>query len=106
MRFNEIGQQLRAYRMESGLKAEEISARLGVSRAALYRYEKGEVIKLDTVNRLAELLKISPLTCWALALSTTPNRSVIWSGYDRSRKLPINFAGFRTGLLLDHLRPV
>jgi len=33
-----------------------------VSRAALYRYEKGEVIKLDTVNRLAELLKISPLT--------------------------------------------
>jgi transcriptional regulator with XRE-family HTH domain len=47
--------------MESGLKAEEISARLGVSRAALYRYEKGEVIKLDTVNRLAELLKISPL---------------------------------------------
>jgi len=62
MRFNEIGQQLRAYRMESGLKAEEISARLGVSRAALYRYEKGAVIKLDTVNRLAELLKISPLT--------------------------------------------
>ncbi len=62
MRFNEIGQQLRAYRMESGLKAEEISARLGVSRAALYRYENGEVINLDTVNRLAELLKISPLT--------------------------------------------
>src|SRR6202167_6493132 len=62
MRFNEIGQQLRAYRMESGLKAEEISPRLGVSRAALYRYEKGEVIKLDTIKRLAELLKISPLS--------------------------------------------
>lgn len=62
IQFNEIGQQLRAYRMESGLKAEEIAARLGVSRAALYRYEKGEVIKLDTVKRLAELLKISPLT--------------------------------------------
>ena len=59
MRFTEIGQQLRAYRLESGLRAEEIAARLGVSRAALYRYEKGEVIKLDTVNRLAELLKIS-----------------------------------------------
>ena len=62
MRFTEIGQQLRAYRMESGLRAEEIAARLGVSRAALYRYEKGEVIKLDTVNRLAELLKVSPLS--------------------------------------------
>jgi transcriptional regulator with XRE-family HTH domain len=62
MRFTEIGQQLRAYRLESGLRAEEIAARLGVSRAALYRYEKGEVIKLDTVSRLAELLKISPLS--------------------------------------------
>jgi transcriptional regulator with XRE-family HTH domain len=62
MRFAEIGQQLRAYRLESGLRAEEIAARLGVSRAALYRYEKGEVIKLDTIKRLAELLKISPLS--------------------------------------------
>ena len=48
--------------MNSGLRAEEIAARLGVSRAALYRYEKGEVIKLDTIKRLAELLKISPLS--------------------------------------------
>lgn len=62
MRFTEIGQQLRAYRLETGMRAEEIAARLGVSRAALYRYEKGEVIKLDTVNRLAELLNISPLS--------------------------------------------
>ena len=62
MKFADIGQQLRAYRLESGLRAEEIAARLGVSRAALYRYEKGEVIKLDTVRRLAELLKISPLS--------------------------------------------
>ena len=62
MRFAEIGHQLRAYRMESGLRAEEIAARLGVSRAALYRYEKGEVIKLDTVKRMAELLKVSPMS--------------------------------------------
>ncbi|MGH7082483.1 MAG: helix-turn-helix domain-containing protein, partial [Acetobacteraceae bacterium] len=61
MRFSEIGEQLRQFRQESGLRAEEIAARIGVSRAALYRYEKGEVIKLDTVKRLAELLKISPL---------------------------------------------
>ncbi|NHO31986.1 helix-turn-helix domain-containing protein [Acetobacter sp. LMG 1636] len=62
MRLSEIGQQLRAFRLESGMRADEIAARLGVSRAALYRYEKGEVIKLDTVQRLAELLKVSPLT--------------------------------------------
>lgn len=61
MRFDEIGQQLRNYRLESGLKADEIAARLGISRAALYRYEKGEVIKLDTIRRLAEMLQVSPL---------------------------------------------
>lgn len=62
MRLTEIGQQLRAYRLESGLRAEEVATQLGISRAALYRYEKGEVIKLDTVQRLAELLKIAPLS--------------------------------------------
>lgn len=61
MNSREVGQQLRAYRMESGLKAEDISELLGISRAALYRYEKGEVIKLETLNRLADLLKTSPL---------------------------------------------
>ncbi|MEE8663541.1 MAG: helix-turn-helix transcriptional regulator [Acetobacter sp.] len=62
MRLDEVGQQLRAFRLESGMRADEIAARLGVSRAALYRYEKGEVIKLDTIQRMAELLKVSPLT--------------------------------------------
>jgi transcriptional regulator with XRE-family HTH domain len=84
MRFTEIGQQLRAYRLESGLRAEEIAARLGVSRAALYRYEKGEVIKLDTINRLAELLKISPLSLLGIGVEYY-NRPV---GYlERMRQL-------------------
>lgn len=68
MNSREVGQQLRAYRMESGLKAEDISARLGISRAALYRYEKGEVIKLETLTRLAELLKISPLILMGIGI--------------------------------------
>ena len=52
MRFNEIGQQLRAYRMESGLKAEEISARLGVP-ALLY-----------TATKKARLSSLIPSTAW------------------------------------------
>ncbi len=68
MKFADIGQQLRAYRMESGMRAEEIAARLGVSRAALYRYEKGEVIKLETIRRLAELLKVSPLALLGIGI--------------------------------------
>lgn len=84
MRFTEIGQQLRAYRLESGLRAEEIAARLGVSRAALYRYEKGEVIKLDTIKRLAELLKISPLSLLGIGVESY-NRPVGY--YERLRQL-------------------
>ncbi len=68
MKFADIGHQLRAYRMESGMRAEEIAARLGVSRAALYRYEKGEVIKLETIRRLAELLKVSPLSLLGIGI--------------------------------------
>ena len=83
MRFTEIGQQLRAYRLESGLRAEEIAARLGVSRAALYRYEKGEVIKLDTIQRLAELLKISPLSLLGIGVEYY-NRPVALFGFARS----------------------
>lgn len=58
-RFEEIGERLRAYRMGSGLSAEEIAQRLRISRAALYRYEKGELTKIETIARLSELLNVS-----------------------------------------------
>ncbi len=84
MRFTEIGQQLRAYRLESGMRAEEIAARLGVSRAALYRYEKGDVIKLDTIQRLAEMLKISPLSLLGIGVEYY-NRPIAF--FERLRQL-------------------
>ncbi|HUN43185.1 MAG TPA: helix-turn-helix transcriptional regulator [Acetobacteraceae bacterium] len=84
MSYTEIGHQLRAYRLESGLRAEEIAARLGVSRAALYRYEKGEVIKLDTLKRLAELLKISPLSLLGIGV-TYCNRPIGY--FERVRQI-------------------
>ncbi len=84
MRFTEIGQQLRAYRLESGLRAEEIASQLGVSRAALYRYEKGDVIKLDTIQRLAELLQISPLSLLGIGVEYY-NRPVAF--FERLRQI-------------------
>ncbi len=98
MRFTEIGQQLRAYRLESGVRAEEIAARLGVSRAALYRYEKGEVIKLDTVNRLAELLKISPLSLLGIGVEYY-NRPIGF--FERLRQVEESVPSLRTGLSKD-----
>jgi transcriptional regulator with XRE-family HTH domain len=59
MRFDDIGNRLKAFRLGSGLSADEIATRLGISRAALYRFEKGELAKIDTLEKLAELLDVS-----------------------------------------------
>ena len=59
MRFDDIGNRLKAFRLGSGLSAEEIAAKLGISRTALYRFEKGELAKIETLDKLAELLQVS-----------------------------------------------
>lgn len=58
-RFDDIGNRLKAFRLGSGLGADEIAKRLGISRAALYRFEKGELAKIDTLEKLADLLGVS-----------------------------------------------
>jgi len=59
IRFDDIGHRLKAFRLGSGLSAENIAAKLGISRTALYRFEKGEVAKIETLEKLAELLRVS-----------------------------------------------
>ena len=59
IRFEEIGERLRAFRLGSGLSADEIAARIGISRTALYRFEKGRVAKIDALEKLADLLEVS-----------------------------------------------
>jgi transcriptional regulator with XRE-family HTH domain len=59
IRHDEIGSRLRAYRLGRHLTAGAIADRLGISRAAVYRLEKGELVKIDTLERLSELLGVS-----------------------------------------------
>jgi transcriptional regulator with XRE-family HTH domain len=59
IRYDDIGNRLKAFRLGSGLSAEEVAARLGISRTALYRFEKGDVVKIETLERLSELLEVS-----------------------------------------------
>ena len=58
-RFDDIGDRLKAFRLGSGLGAEEVAARLGISRSALYRFEKGDLVKIETLERLSQLLDVS-----------------------------------------------
>lgn len=62
VQYDEIGQRLRAFRLGSGLSADEIARKVGISRTALYRFEKGEVVKIETLINLADLLGVSLAT--------------------------------------------
>src|ERR1043166_1346545 len=59
LRFDDIGNRLKAFRLGSALSADEIAGKLGISRTALYRFEKGELAKIETLEKLAELLGVS-----------------------------------------------
>jgi transcriptional regulator with XRE-family HTH domain len=59
LRFDDIGNRLKAFRLASGLSADEIANRIGISRTALYRFEKGEVAKIETLEKLSDLLDVS-----------------------------------------------
>src|SRR5262245_18622942 len=72
-RYQEIGQRLKAFRMGSGLGADEIAKKIGISRTALYRFERGELAKIDTLERLAELLGVSIPTLLGVGIEYIPS---------------------------------
>ncbi|ONG58987.1 hypothetical protein BKE38_00670 [Pseudoroseomonas deserti] len=57
--MRQIGARLRAWRLGTGLAPDVVAARLGVSRAALYTYEKDGIPRLDLLERAAALLGVS-----------------------------------------------
>jgi transcriptional regulator with XRE-family HTH domain len=59
LRYDEIGKRLKAFRLGSRLSVDDIARRLEISRTALYRFEKGELAKIETLEKLAELLGVS-----------------------------------------------
>jgi transcriptional regulator with XRE-family HTH domain len=87
LQYDEIGQRLRAFRLASGLSADEIADRLGISRTALYRFEKGELAKIETLERLSELLKVSLPTLLGVGIEYLPSAVAY---FERIRQLEEN----------------
>ncbi|OAA93047.1 helix-turn-helix domain-containing protein [Clostridium coskatii] len=58
----EINEKIKNRREELGLTLQEVGEYLGVSKATVQRYESGEIknLKLGTIEKLAQILKISP----------------------------------------------
>jgi transcriptional regulator with XRE-family HTH domain len=83
-RYDEIGQRLKAYRMGSGRSADEIAKNIGISRTALYRFERGELAKIETLERLAELLGVSIPTLLGVGIEYIPSAV---SYFERMRQI-------------------
>ena len=59
IRFSDIGARLRAYRIGKGIAPELLAEKLGISRAALYRAEKGQIRKIEMLTSIADELGVS-----------------------------------------------
>ena len=96
--FEQVGARLRAYRIGSGLRSEQIADLLGISRAAVYRMEKGEIVKIETLTRVAEVLNTSLHSL--LGLGTEYYRSAV-AYIERMRQLEEG-----TTHILAHFDPI
>jgi transcriptional regulator with XRE-family HTH domain len=84
VRYDDIGNRLKAFRLGSGLSAEEIARRAGISRTALYRFEKGELVKIETLEKLADLLNVSITTLLGVGMEYI---SAAVSYFERMRQI-------------------
>ncbi len=98
IRYQEIAERLRAYRLGKGLSTDEVAQRLGISRAAVYRMEKGELIKIETLERISDLLGVSIASLLDAGVEYHSNAL---SFFERMRQIE-----FSSERVLAHYEPV
>jgi len=69
----EIGRRLRAYRMGVGLSVDEVADRLNLSRAAVYRFEKEGINKIETLERVARLMGVTVASLLGVSVEYNAN---------------------------------
>lgn len=93
-----LGDRLKAYRIGASLQAEDVAAQLGVSRAVVYRMEKGEIVKIDTLERLAALLGTSLASLLGVEVEYYPTALGL---FERMRQLEVT-----ADRILAHFEPI
>lgn len=110
--YQALGDRLKAYRIGASLQAEDVAAQLGVSRAVVYRMERGEIVKIETLERVADLLGTTlasllgvEVEYYAGALAFFERMRQLEASSDRilSHFEPISML-LTSGDYLDHLR--
>lgn len=82
--YHAIGKRLRAYRIGASLRAEDLAKHLGISRAAVYRLENGEIVKIEVLERLSKLLNVSISSLFGIEVEYYPTASGF---FERMRQL-------------------
>lgn len=71
--YKDIGDRLKAYRLGSNLAPEVIAENIGISRAALYRYEKGAAPKINTLEKISSILGVSLASLLGVEIEYLPS---------------------------------
>lgn len=82
--LGEIGRRLKAHRIGRGQTADEIAEKLGISRAAVYRIESGDVVKIGILERLAAELHTSLASLLGVSIEYLPTAI---SYFERMRQI-------------------
>ncbi|MBZ0266171.1 helix-turn-helix domain-containing protein [bacterium] len=91
-----VGEALRKARKLQNLTQEELAKRSGIDRATISQIENNrEEPRLDTIERLAEALRISPAELWLSASSE--NKRHLYSTPDREYE-PLQLPHLHPGL--------
>jgi len=93
-----LGNRLRAYRVGASLLAEDVAEKLGISRAVVYRLEKGEIVKIETLERLAALLDTSMASLLGVEVEYYPTALGL---FERMRQLEES-----ADRILAHFEPI
>jgi len=96
--YQALGNRLKAYRIGASLLAEDVADQLGVSRAVVYRMEKGEIVKIETLERLASLLGTSMASLLGVEVEYYSSALGL---FERMRQLEVN-----ADRILSHFEPI
>lgn len=83
------GDRIKQRRLELGLSADDLGAKIGKSRATIYRYENGDIENMPTpvLEPLAKALDTTPadLMCWEgqSIKSNIEDRNIPWTVSDK-----------------------
>lgn len=74
-----LADKVKERRKQLGLTQEELGQKVGITKAAVCKYEKGDIINLkrSMISKLAKALECDPVWLMDLAPSPDPERSPI-----------------------------